>query len=352
MAIKASDSMARALRLRPLRMWMRAMVWCAVLVGGAMVLFGWTWSFETQVEGLHNHLLNYLAFAIRTLPLHGLIACIVLLKLALLLRMRLVLLPLLAIGAFLAWPVWLDVRPKSGAPIVGETLTIYSSNLLFGLADPNLLIADIWRHDPDIVLLQEYTALATGEIRERLLVEYPHVIEASMENAYGEAIFSRLPFSEPARLLPTIDPADPKTRVVVELGGREVVVQNIHLASPLHPRVIERQSQQTRRLIEWARSEERPVVLAGDFNCTPASAHATWIREAGFTDAHRVAGEGIGATWAMLGLKRLITHVRIDHIYTSKELISHDLRYGGQVGADHRPVIAVIGFRTDVGSGS
>lgn len=326
---------------------LRRLVCWATLTGGAAVCFAWLWPVRTNIEGAAMHLLNFAAFAIRTLPLHGVIACIMLIKLALILRMRWVILPLLAIAGFLAWPVWLDVRPKTIPQNIGPTLTIYSANLLFGRADPEILTRDIQRAHADLVLFQEYTPAASDALRRRLRSEYPYFIEAPATNASGRAIFSRVPFNSEDDPPPGTDHSTREMEVTIHLAGREVVVRNIHLMTPLRPSLIEIQSKQTRALTSQVRTETRPVLLAGDFNCTPASVHAGWLRDAGLIDSHRAAGEGIGATWSMTGLRRLITHVRIDHVYTGNALIPMSHRLGQPNGSDHRPVIAVVGFSSE-----
>ncbi len=311
-------------------------------MGCTAVCFGWLWPVRTNVDGAAMHLLNYAAFAIRTLPLHGVIACILLLKIALFLRMRRVLLPLLAITGFLAWPVWLDVRPKSPPTPTGETITVYSANLLFGRADPDILTGDIQRADADLILFQEFTPSIAQALRHRLKRDYPHSVEAPAENASGKAIFSRFPFRvEP--ILPG-DVVSDSMRIRFEFDGRGVAAQNIHFMTPLRPGLIEIQSNNAADIVHWIRSESLPVLIAGDFNCTPASAHAGWLRGAGFIDAHRAVGEGIGATWSMNGFRRFITQVRIDHVYTANGLVPISQRLGSPNGSDHRPLITTVGF--------
>ena len=326
------------------RTMLRRGVWCAALFGIAVVCFGWAWPVRTEVDGFLMHLLNYCAFAVRTVVLHALLAFLVLIKVALLLRMRVVLLPLLGVSAFLAWPAWLEIRPKSIPSMQGDTLTVYSANLLFGKSDPEILLEDIHRSNADMVLFQEYTFTAQDRLRDRIIADYPHAIEHPRENTTGKAIFSRLPFtrvSEPPARSRMITPG---IFVGVELDGQEMLVKNIHLITPIHPRLIEHQSRQARELIGWADSEGRPFVLAGDFNCTPYSAHAAWLRRAGMIDAHRAVGRGYARTWSAIGLKRFITHVRIDHVYTGNGLVPVAHALGEPNGSDHRPLITTVGF--------
>lgn len=326
------------------RKMLRRGVWCAAIFGIAIICFGWAWPVRTEVDGALMHLINFGAFAIRTLVLHALLAFLALIKIALLLRMRLVLLPLLVVSAFLAWPVWLEARPKHTPGIEGKTLTIYSANLLIGKSDPEILLGDIHRSNADMVLFQEYTFFAQDRLRARLIVEYRHAVEYPSEGTDGKAIFSRYPFtrvSEPPAGSRMITPG---CFVGVELDGREILVKNIHLITPIHPRLIEQQSRQTRELIDWVASEGRPVLLAGDFNCTPYSAHAAWLRRAGMIDAHRAVGSGYARTWCMIGLKRFITHVRIDHAYAGNGLVPVSHTLGTPNGSDHRPLITTIGF--------
>jgi endonuclease/exonuclease/phosphatase family metal-dependent hydrolase len=58
-----------------------------------------------------------------------------------------------------------------------------------------------------------------------------------------------------------------------------------------------------------------PTIIAGDFNSPPEQWHHRNLR-VGYTDAHREAGWGFGATVERLG----ILHSRVDYLYASKEL--------------------------------
>lgn len=78
--------------------------------------------------------------------------------------------------------------------------------------------------------------------------------------------------------------------------------------------------------------------MAGDFNCTPASAEAGRLRGMGMIDAHHAVGGGLGTTW---GRSVAWPGFRIDHVY-ARGLRPLACDVGRDVGSDHRPVIAVL----------
>ncbi|MBK9550369.1 MAG: endonuclease/exonuclease/phosphatase family protein [Gemmatimonadetes bacterium] len=88
---------------------------------------------------------------------------------------------------------------------------------------------------------------------------------------------------------------------------------------------------------EWIfRGEALPTIVAGDFNLPIESAiyRRHW---SGLRNAFSRGGVGIGNTkrtrrWG----------IRIDHILTTDEFVTHHARIGRDVGSDHRPVSAEL----------
>lgn len=238
------------------------------------------------------------------------------------------------------------------APSAGRSLTVMTCNLWAGLTDASRIVAEVRRCDADVIVFQEYTPLLDGQLRAALGGAYPFVEADAQRDFSGMATYSRLPMRRIAgRLLGPrgVAPMDPvhwerQLCCVVEMdagtegtAGREILVQNIHLpTAPMGRSLLRQHHRLIREIRDWLAEEQRPVIMAGDFNCTPMSAEAGAIRGMGMVDAHRAAGGGLGASW---GRTVAWPGFRIDHVY-SRGLRPVSCAVGAEVGSDHRPVIA------------
>ena len=237
------------------------------------------------------------------------------------------------------------VPPDPGAPD-GPGLTVFSANLLYGRADEANLLAQIEAADPDLILFQEYTPLSASYER-RLRDRYPHRVVLAREDAFGQAVFSRVPFTRepevwrgpPGSVIPLI------ACEVVSDAGR-VAVWNVHTLPPIGWRNTVAQ----RAMVAWIAGRadatmsgpDAPdgLIVAGDFNAPYATNHLRELRAAGLREAHRDAGLGPGATWPRLWWKRHFPGIRLDHAMHAGSLRAAHASVGADFGSDHRPVIA------------
>lgn len=239
---------------------------------------------------------------------------------------------------------WQYVPRSSGG---GSDFRVLSVNLLCINHEVDALVREVRAADPDVILIQEYTRHWHDAFQRELLSDYPHHIGFPQEDAFGSAIYSRLPFREDPRLVMSMGGGDvPQIRAVVDVGGRGVVLYNIHLLPPRLLEYVVVRNSQFAALLRQLENEELPVVLSGDFNFPGTSPHARVLRRHGMTDAHDLAGFGRAATWPVNGVMRYlpVPGIRIDHVYLSPELTCRTIRTGRGEGSDHRPLIAELGF--------
>lgn len=93
-------------------------------------------------------------------------------------------------------------------------------------------------------------------------------------------------------------------------------------------------------LLNFTNKSALPLVLAGDFNDTPASHTYRKLRQAGFVDAHPRNGRGIGATYA-----GRIPLLRIDYIFLSPAFEAGKSEVIRTRLSDHYPVALTFGKR-------
>ena len=231
-----------------------------------------------------------------------------------------------------------------------------SCNLLVGSGSEHKAAEYVLAEDPDVVFFQEYTPEAHEVLSERLGATYRHIVTGPREDAFGQAVYSKLEPRE-VQLFPTpakgaraegralASPSEPQIRCVVTVDGRELVLQNVHDMPPGNPRLLQEQLRYFEWLEEFTAAETRPVVLAGDFNCTRNAAAMVRLEGAGYQNTHALAGRGRGSTWVDKTWLRHLPGVRIDHVIVSRELACDRAEVGPSIGSDHRPVLARVGFR-------
>lgn len=302
-------------------------------------------------DGRIGNVLMWLAFVGRTFAFHagiGLLLIAVWMAAFRLWRPLMAMVPLVAVSlgpTAISYVPELEYRELNGT-------TVMSVNLLVGSRSPTRAVQEIERLDPDMVLVQEYSTRAHEVMEPALREKYPHIVHAIRDDAFGQAVYSKLAFVEPPKTYPPpslgegwrkggiINLSDPQIRVVVMIGGREVVVQNVHTIPPVSPSHLAEQRRLLRWLVEFAASESRPVIMGGDFNATDES--LGMLHAAGLWNSHGAAG-GRDVTWHDSGWASYLPGVRIDHIWV-KGMDTEWWDRAASIGSDHRPIVAKVGW--------
>lgn len=320
-----------------------AFAWLATVAAAAGVSFAWLWP-DLGDSGWLIEPLNWLAFCGRTFGYHIGIALSLVVLLMLLRRLWR---PALVLGLIALWSlspsIW-TLRPRSEPPSTVElAFSVYSVNAQVGAVDPARLQAEIERYDADIVIIQEHNP-RVRTIVPALRDRYPHFVDAWREDAFGMAILSKHPFAGTPQPYPDLGIAltEPQIRVVVDIGGREIVVQGVHTLPPVSFSYLREQRELIRALAAWAREESRPIIIAGDFNCTPESMGMRWMHAAGLADAWSQRNTGRGSTWPVdQGIFSLMG-VKIDHVMLGNGLVATHAQLGEATGSDHRAIFARV----------
>lgn len=238
----------------------------------------------------------------------------------------------------LAW-ILPDYRPADGIPADARdapTLRVMTTNVYFGSPGYAGIAAEILAEDPDIVLVQEFGPRVQLEFEQSgVQARYPYRQTGYENQFFGNAIYSKLPLTEPAVLRAG---SRPLIRVTVEVGGTPVTLYNLHPTSPgLGDDVASDWNGDWRAIIELLREDPRKKVIAGDFNMNQ---HHRWYRELeglGLISSHEERGRGNATTWPK---GRKLRPIRIDHVFHSPGIVTLSIHEGEGEGSDHRPVIA------------
>lgn len=257
----------------------------------------------------------------------------------------------------LCWPLKTSPEPAD------IKLRVMTCNMKFGQHDISALFADIEKHHPDVILLQDATRLFETSYRE--------FFRSWQVRHYGQfVIASRLPLEDAkieGRNFPGLADNQFFLRCRLRIAGTEVTVYNVHFQSPREalsevwwgvnrPRFYGYASNQlgnnAKTRLTQANSirnhilqEQGPIIVAGDFNSPDVSLVCATLRSAGLRDAFAEGGKGYGYTYGHFLLSRRFpllrfSFIRIDHIMMSSPFQTVRSWTGTAAASDHRPVFA------------
>ena len=192
--------------------------------------------------------------------------------------------------------------------------------------------------DADILLFQEIDAEGASSIARRLhynYVLYPASFNRKRQKEVGNAIFAKVPLSDPAKIvLPNFLPgwleSRISTRATISLGDREIHVYSTHF--DITWMIFTRGESQGDFLAGEAGEEDKFIIMGGDFNTWNPASIALLTKQLSNAGLQRLT-TGAGYTFDWKGLK-----FTLDHIF-SKPVNDYQAGVYRQTKAsDHYPV--------------
>lgn len=258
-------------------------------------------------------------------------------------------------------------RPEKVAMAASQasltTIKVLSSNMFPGNEDYALLLDLIEQEKPDLVLLQEATALSLEKL-ESMAHLLPHHLDKvppgqrKASEKYppkGTAIFSRFPLKlQPAAPNSPLDRAGITALVQTDAEDSSrawLQIHAIHGLVPIRPSFYRQRNDQLAAVFAAAKEVNRPVIAMGDFNT------AIWspaLKASKIQPLRPVRkGFGITPTWRPNlsfppGLQWLgnFFWIPIDHCYINPKIVVQDFRTGPDVKSDHLPLIVELQILT------
>ena len=219
-----------------------------------------------------------------------------------------------------------------------QTIKVMSFNVLATNQQYDNVVAEINRHDPDVLVVPEY-ANRWHPALERLHGAYPHRLLQPRWHGFGIAIFSKLPIVKKT-VVPTAGSRldSPLVAATVKLGERDLRIAGVHLLSPRDRNRLEIRNLQISGIGHHLTADSVPTILVGDFNCVPWSPYLSdFLSRTGYRDSRQ--GFGYQATWHAY---RFFLRVPIDHAFVSPQVHVHSRTVGQCAGSDHFPVIVEV----------
>ena len=160
------------------------------------------------------------------------------------------------------------------------------------------------------------------------------------EDEFGIALYSRHPFYS-AKTIAIGEAGVPTVVAELDLPRHRLLLVGTHPVPPGGAALSAYRNDQLRKLGEFLRGVEGPVLLLGDLNVTPWSVHfRRFAQAAGLRRASQ--GRGPQLTWPALPWPLSIP---LDHALHRPEVCIVAKRIGNGVRSDHYPVIVDFQLR-------
>lgn len=240
----------------------------------------------------------------------------------------------IAIHALAIAPAWISPPEHTANKALPGTLRLMSANLQASNEDFKTMLRYVREIDPAVLIVPEMSHEWQRVLMQEL-PQYPYHSGRAQLNNFGIGIFSKYAFE--SQLLPIFD-SDTIPSVQVQLRWNENLVTLIgtHPVPPMNTSMFQSRNRHLQSLATHVSALEGPVIVAGDLNITPWSAHFhKLLQESRLVDSR--TGFGLQASWPVYFLPASIP---IDHILVSEQIRVQDRRTSGALGSDHRAVWA------------
>ncbi len=202
------------------------------------------------------------------------------------------------------------------------------------------LVALADRADADLVVVEELTPAVYDQALAAGLAEpYAHRSWGPGDGDTATMIWSRLPLRD----LRDVPDASGILRATVPWEGRELDVVAVHTGPPVWPRVWRQDHAALLRSVR----EDRPDLLAGDFNATADHVPLRRLLGERLRDAGDLTGSGWAPTWPSNGRQHLLgvplpRFATIDHVLVAPGWTVVSLRRLDVPRSDHTALLAEV----------
>ncbi len=244
----------------------------------------------------------------------------------------------IGVQVFFLWP-YLPFAPKEvpNAPAGASTrIRILIINVLMKNRQDERLRQLVQAVQPDVLLALEPDAWWARALRP-LQPAYPYRVELPRDNAYGMILYSRLPLAH-TQVQNLLQHGVPSIRTRLRLpDGRQVTFFGIHPTPPIpdtYPDGVGLRGKALQKVTDAVRQNERPTIVAGDFNDVSWSGTIHQLTREG--ELHDVRlGRGLYNTF---DARSTLARWPLDHFFVSEPFQVVALKRLPDVGSDHFPL--------------
>jgi len=219
-------------------------------------------------------------------------------------------------------------------------LRILQANILTSNTNSAALLALVAHENPDVVVLQEPDVWWVRHLAP-LTNSYPVFAALPREDNFGAAIYCKTNALS-ADIFKLSDPEGaPSSHARIAVDGRVITVVGTHTLAPYNRYMWQGRNSFVLELAKALRRVEGPLVVTGDFNNTPWSAHfQNFLKASGLHDSEQ--GRGPQGTWPTSTIP--LVRLPLDHCFHSDSVRILAKRTGPDIGSDHLPLILDVAF--------
>ncbi|WP_034886127.1 endonuclease/exonuclease/phosphatase family protein [Gillisia sp. JM1] len=231
-----------------------------------------------------------------------------------------------------------EVNPK-------KTVGILLGNVLISNKNSSRFLEIISNANPDLVLVMEVNKWWVEEL-QLLKQEYPYSIEYPLDNAYGMALYSKLPLSETEIQFLNHSKVPSFNTVVTLPSGDSFKFYGVHPVAPFpsdkYPENIGKKGKDEQKEVSLAKigklvsKNDKLTIVAGDFNDVSWSNTARLFGQNGNLKDVRI-GRGLYNTF---DAQSMIMRWPLDHFFVSEGIAVVEFKQLKKFGSDHFPLFA------------
>ncbi|WP_424495212.1 endonuclease/exonuclease/phosphatase family protein [Salinimicrobium sp. GXAS 041] len=242
------------------------------------------------------------------------------------------------------FPYFLGTKTVPDAPEVvdkGNVVKVLIANVFIENRKSEELLQIIRDSSPDIILAMEVNRHWIKEL-EVLEENYPHTITYPTENAYGMALYSKLPFEDQEIEFFKHDSV-PSFHMKVNLpSGKSFKFHAVHPVPPVpsekYPDNVGEQEVALLKTADKVAKDTLPSLVAGDFNDVSWSYTSRLFEDTGNLKNVRI-GRGL---YNSFDAQSVIMRWPLDHFFVTEGFSVLRLEKLPEFGSDHFPMLAEL----------
>ncbi len=220
-----------------------------------------------------------------------------------------------------------------------SSLKILIANVLLTNKNAARLREIIDEHQPDMVLAMEVDSWWIDQLEE---IDYPFTMSYPLDNAYGMALYSRLPLSK-SEIKFFRHQDVPSFHTVVELrSGKKIKFHGVHPVAPFpsekYPDNVGMEEVALSKVGNLAEADTLPSIVAGDFNDVSWSKSTRFFEKSGNLKNVRL-GRGL---YNSFSAKSFFMRWPLDHFFVTEDFGAVKIERLPKFGSDHFPIIAEL----------
>ena len=194
-------------------------------------------------------------------------------------------------------------------------------------------------HQPDMVLAMEVDSWWIDQLEE---IDYPFTMSHPLDNAYGMALYSRLPLSKSeVKFFRHQDV--PSFHTVVELrSGKKIKFHGVHPVAPFpsekYPDNVGMEEVALSKVGNLVEADTLPSIVAGDFNDVSWSNSTRFFEKSGNLKNVRL-GRGL---YNSFSAQSFFMRWPLDHFFVTEDFGAVKIERLPKFGSDHFPMLAEL----------